>query len=131
MDQLTGKQLLDKIKELGAVTKAEVARACGYVTVKKDGAERLQYNAFHEAIMAAKGIEFVPSTAAKAGRKLSYKAVVQKSGNLIISRGYTIANGAEEGHEFKIELLEDGAFKLSPIYEDEEAEAPAEEPVAA
>ena len=132
MAQLTGKALLDKIKELGAVTREVVARECGYVTVKKDGAERFQFTAMYKATMAAKGIEFVPSVTAKAGRKLSYKAVVQKSGNLIISKGYTALNGAEEGHEFKIELIEDGGYKLTPIYEDDvaETEAPAEAEMA-
>ena len=131
MTKLTGKALLDKIKELGAVTKDVVARECGYVTVKKDGAERFQFTAMYEATMAAKGIEFVPAETAKAGRKLSYKAVVQKSGNIIISKGYTAANGAEEGHEFTIELLEDGGFKLSPIYEDDVAPAATKAEMAA
>jgi hypothetical protein len=132
MSQLTGKALLDKVKELGEAPKDVVARECGYVVQKKDGAERFQYNAFYEALMVAKGIAFAPATTAKPGRTLSYKAVVQRSGNLILGRGYTEAHGAEAGHEFTIELLEDGAFKLSPIYEDEEAEpAAAVEPVAA
>lgn len=131
MAQLTGKALLDKIKELGEATRDVVARECGYVTVKKDGAERFQYIALYEATMAAKGIEFAPAATAKAGRPLSYNAVVQKSGNLIVSKAYTAMHGAEAGYEYKIELLDDGAFKLSPIFEDEEAAAPAEAEMAA
>jgi hypothetical protein len=127
MAQLTGKDLLAKVKELGdAATKDVVARECGYVVTKKDGAERFQYNAFYEALMEAKGIAFAPAASARPGRALSYKAVVQKSGNLIIGKGYTAAHGAEPEHEFTIELLDDGAFKLTPIYEDEEVAAEPE-----
>jgi hypothetical protein len=131
MAQLTGKALLDKIKELGDVTQDVVARETGYVVTKKDGAERFQYQALYQATLAAKGINFAPPASGKAGRKLPYKAVVQKSGNIIISKGYTELHGAEEGHEFKIELLEDGSFKLSPIYEDEDAPAVTEAEMAA
>lgn len=132
MAQLTGKALLDKIKELGEAPRDVVAKECGYVVTKKDGAERFQYNAFYEAVMAAKGVSFAPPATAKAGRKLSYTALVQKSGNLIISKGYTESHGAEPGHEFKIELLEDGSFKLSPIYEDEApSKVPSEPEMAA
>ena len=121
MLQLTGKELLAKIAELGAVTRDVIARECGYVVVKKDGTERFQYTPLYEATMSAKGIEFAPAATARPGRALSYKAVVQASGNLIIGKGYTTAHGAEPTNEFTIELLEDGAFKLTPIYEDEVA----------
>lgn len=133
MAQLTSKALLDKIKELGEAPRDVVARETGYVTVKKDGAERFQYSALYDATLAAKGISFAPPATAKAGRKLSYTALVQKSGNLIIAKGYTALHGAEPGHEFKIELLDDGSFKLSPIYEDvvEEAVEVAEAEMAA
>lgn len=132
MAQLTGKALLEKIKELGEAPRDAVARECGYVTTKKDGAERFQYTALYEATMAARGIKFAPAASAKAGRPLTYKALVQKSGNLIISRAYTAIHGAEPGHEFTIELLDDGAYMLTPIYEDEVATEDVEpEPVAA
>jgi hypothetical protein len=120
--QLTGKELLAKVKELGeAATKDQVARETGYVSIKKDGTERFQYNAFYEALMEAKGVAFAPAVTARPGRQLSYKAVVQASGNLIIGKGYTVAHGATPTDEFTIELLEDGAFKLTPIHEDEAA----------
>jgi hypothetical protein len=118
--QLTGKELLAKVKELGeAATKDQVARETGYVSTKKDGSERFQYNAFYEALMEAKGVAFAPAATNRPGRQLSYKAVVQGSGNLIIGRGYTVAHGAEPTDQFNIELLEDGAFKLTPIYEND------------
>ena len=42
---LTGSDLLAKVKELGDVGKSEIVRACGYVSTKKDGGERLNFTA--------------------------------------------------------------------------------------
>jgi hypothetical protein len=118
--QLTGKELLATIKDLGEnATRDDVARATGYVMAKKDGGERFQYNALYEAIASAKGVSFAPAATNRPGRSLSYVAVVQASGNLILGKGYTTTHGAETGDQFNIELLEDGAFKLTPIYEPE------------
>ena len=36
---LTGSDLLNKVKELGDVSKSDLVRACGYVTNKKDGGD--------------------------------------------------------------------------------------------
>ena len=126
MALLTGKELLDKIKELGEVTRDVIARECGYVIPKKDGGERFQYIDLYEATMAAKGIEFAPAASNRPGRTLSYKAVVQKSGNLIIGKGYTAIHGAEPEHKFSVKLIDDCSFLLSPIFEEAEAEAEAE-----
>jgi hypothetical protein len=124
MAQLTGAELLAKVKELGdSASKDLVARETGYVATKKDGTERFLYTAFYEALMAAKGIAFAPSPVARAGRSLSYVALVQKTGNLIIGKAYTAAHEAQPGDEFKIEALEDGGFKLTPIFEEAEAVA--------
>jgi len=38
---LTGSDLLAKVKELGDVSKSDLVRACGYVSTKKNGGERL------------------------------------------------------------------------------------------
>jgi hypothetical protein len=42
---LTGSDLLAKVKELGDVSKSDLVRGCGYVSTKKDGAERLNFTA--------------------------------------------------------------------------------------
>ena len=126
MAQLTGAELLAKVKELGdTASKDVVARETGYVTTKKDGTERFLYTAFYEALMSAKGIAFAPAATARPGRSLSYVALVQKSGNLIIGKAYTSAHEAQPGDEFKIEALDDGGFKLTPIFEEAETEAVA------
>jgi lysyl-tRNA synthetase class 2 len=56
---LTGPDLLAKVKELGSVSKADLVRGCGYGSIKTDGSEHLDFDAFkkahHLAIRAAKG----------------------------------------------------------------------------
>ena len=53
---LTGSELLAKVKELGDVSKSDLVRACGYVSDKKDGGDRLNFTAFYEALLEAKGV---------------------------------------------------------------------------
>ena len=54
---LIGSELLAKVKELGDVGKSEIVRSCGYVSNKKDGGERLNFTAFYEALLEAKGVD--------------------------------------------------------------------------
>jgi hypothetical protein len=53
---LTGSELLSRVKELGDVSKSELVKGCGYVSTRKDGAERLNFTAFYEALLEAKGV---------------------------------------------------------------------------
>ena len=78
---LVGSELLSKVKDLGDVSKSDVVRACGYVSTKADGGERLNFTAFYEALLDAKGISLGGGTArvGKGGRKLSYTAKVPVS----------------------------------------------------
>jgi len=102
---LTGSELLIKVKELGDAGKSEIVRACGYVSTKKDGAERLNFTAFYEALLDAKGVEIgVSSKLGKAGRKLSYVATVQGNGNLLVGKAYTAILDLHPGDEFEIKL---------------------------
>jgi hypothetical protein len=102
---LTGSDLLAKVKELGDAGKSEIVRACGYVSSKKDGSERLNFTAFYEALLEAKGLDLGgPSRGGRAGRKLSYIATVQGNGNLLIGKAYTHQLGLEPGDEFEIKL---------------------------
>ena len=56
---LTGPDLLAKVKELGSVSKADLVRGCGYGSIKTDGSELLEFDAFkkahHRAMREAKG----------------------------------------------------------------------------
>jgi len=71
---LTGSELLAKVKELGDASKSDLVRSCGYVSTKKDGGERLNFTAFYEALLEAKGLSLGNDGVGrgKGGRKLSY-----------------------------------------------------------
>jgi hypothetical protein len=102
---LTGADLLAKVKELGDVSKSDLVRACGYVSTKKDGSERLNFTAFYEALLNAKGVDFGASPrAGKAGRKLSFNTKVQFNGNLMVGKAYTAMLDLQPGDEFEIKL---------------------------
>ncbi|MDI9406502.1 MAG: AbrB family transcriptional regulator [Chitinophagaceae bacterium] len=103
---LNGADLLAKVKELGEASKSELVRACGYVSTKKDGGERLNFTAFYEALLEAKGLSIGSdgNGRGKSGRKLSYVATVQGNGNLLIGKAYTAQLGLEPGDEFEIKL---------------------------
>lgn len=113
---LTGKELLAKVTELGADTpKDALARETGYVSIKKDGGERILYGKFYDELLAAKGLALAPATSSRPGRELSYIARVQKNGNLILSAGYLVKQEFAAGDEFQIEELEAGGFMLTPM----------------
>jgi hypothetical protein len=99
---LTGPELLAKVKELGEASKSELVRECGYLNTKKDGTERLNFTAFYEALLEAKGVALTSEK--KAGRKLSNKAKVQFNGNLMVGSAYVDQLGFKPGDVFEIKL---------------------------
>ena len=103
---LTGSDLLTKVKDLGDVSKTDLATACGYVSDKKAGGQRVNFTAFYEALLNAKGIDLGTGSAGigKGGRKLSYVATVQGNGNLLIGKAYTAMLDLEPGDTFEIKL---------------------------
>ncbi len=103
---LTGSDLLAKVKDLGDASKSELVRSCGYVSTKKDGSERLNFTAFYEALLEAKGLSLGGdgTSRGKGGRKLSYVATVQGNGNLLIGKAYTALLDLKPGDEFEIKL---------------------------
>ena len=120
---LTGSDLLAKVKDLGDVSKSDLVKACGYVSTKKDGGDRLNFTAFYEALLEAKGINLAAGGPAvgKGGRKLSYTAKVQGNGNLLIGKAYTALLDLQVGDEFDIKLSKK-AIKLIPVGGSEEEE---------
>ena len=121
---LTGSDLLAKVKDLGDVSKSDLVRACGYVSTKKDGGERLNFTAFYEALLEAKGVNLaVGGTAGigKGGRKLSYVATVQGNGNLLVGKAYTAILDLDAGDEFEIKLGKK-AIRLVPVGGSDEEE---------
>jgi len=122
---LTGAELLAKVKDLGDVSKTDMATACGYVSQKKDGSNRVNFTAFYEALLNAKGVDLGGGSAGvgKGGRKLSYKAVVQGNGNLLVGKAYTAMLDLQPGDEFTIKLSKKKGVTLVPMgAEDEEGE---------
>ena len=119
---LTGSDLLARVKELGDVSKSDLVRACGYVSAKKDGSERLNFTAFYEALLEAKGLSFGATGGAGSGaggRKLSYVATVQGNGNVLVGKAYTALLGLQPGAEFEIKLGRK-QIKLIPVGGEEE-----------
>ena len=57
MEPLEGQALLEKVRELGNLSKEEKARACGYYTVTKNDVERVNMMKFLNALIDAEGIE--------------------------------------------------------------------------
>ena len=122
---LTGPELLAKVKELGDVSKSELVRECGYVSSKKDGSERLNFTAFYEALLGAKGVSLGTDSTGrgtgKGGRKLSYTTKIQFNGNLLVGKAYTAMLDLKPGDEFEIKLGKK-QIRLVPVGSNDEEE---------
>ena len=105
---LTGTELLAKVKELGDASKSDLVRSAGYVSTKKDGTERLNFTAFYEALLEAKGVSLGDSGGSGGkghpGRSLSFATKIQFNGNLLVGKAYTAQLGLQPGDEFEIKL---------------------------
>ncbi len=105
---LTGTDLLAKVNELGDASKSELVRSTGYVSLNKDGSERLNFTAFYEALLKAKGVSLgqggAKSATSKISNKLKFVATVQGNGNLLIGKAYTSLLGLRPGDKFEIKL---------------------------
>jgi hypothetical protein len=120
---LTGTELLAKVKELGDVSKSDLVRSAGYVSTKKDGSERLNFTAFYEALLEAKGVSLGDGRGSggkgRPGRSLSFATKIQFNGNLLVGKAYTAQLGLEPGDEFEIKLGRK-QIKLIPLGATEE-----------
>lgn len=119
---LTGTELLAKVKEMGDASKSDLVRAAGYLSTKKDGSERLNFTAFYEALLEAKGVSLGESgsrSGRRPGRQLSYAAKVQFNGNLLVGKAYTAQLGLQPGDEFEIKLGKK-QIRLVPVGADDE-----------
>jgi hypothetical protein len=99
--------LLAKVKELGDALKSDLVRSAGYVNTKKDGTERLNFTAFYETLLEAKGVSFADGSIGgkgKPGLSLSSNTKIQFNGNLLVGKAYTAQLGLEPGDEFEIKL---------------------------
>ena len=110
---LTGSDLLNKVKDMGDISKSDLVRSCSYVSTKKDGGERLNFTAFYEELLEAKGISLGGGCVGGVG-KLSYVATVQANGNLLIGKAYTALLDLKPGDEFEIKLGRK-QIRLTPV----------------
>jgi hypothetical protein len=101
---LTGKALLQKVKELENLSRREKAKQCGYFAMK-NGEMRVDVTGFYDAVLAAKGIHLDPETAKDGrGREATYRVSVHKNGQIVIGSVYTQEMRLQPGDEFIIKL---------------------------
>ncbi|EGJ33873.1 MULTISPECIES: AbrB family transcriptional regulator [Moorena] len=102
---LTGKALLQKVKELSHLPRRETAKRCGYYTITKTDQTRVNLTDFYDAVLGAKGVPLDPEgTKDGRGREPTYRVSVHKNGQIVIGSTYTHAMGLEPGDEFEIKL---------------------------
>jgi len=102
---LTGKALLQKVKELAHLTKRETAKECGYYTISKDGQARVNLTGFYDALLEARGITLDPESSKDGrGREPTYRVSVHKNGQIVIGSTYTQEMNLKPGDEFEIKL---------------------------
>jgi AbrB family looped-hinge helix DNA binding protein len=102
---LTGKALLQKVKELSHLPRREKARRCGYYTVGKNNQTRVNLADFFEALLEAKGTPLSAEGSKDGrGREPTYRVSVHKNGQIVIGSTYTEKMGLKPGDEFEIKL---------------------------
>ena len=52
---LSGNQLLTTVQSLPEADIKELARTCGYISTRKDGTQKLNFNDFYIELLSAKG----------------------------------------------------------------------------
>ncbi len=101
---LTGKALLQKVKELSHLAKRETAKQCGYVKTSPSGAVRTDLSGFYDAVLSAKGVKLDETSRDSRGKVATNRATVHKNGQLLIGSAYTKQMGLNEGDTFTIKL---------------------------
>jgi AbrB family looped-hinge helix DNA binding protein len=105
MAPLTGKALLQKVKELSHLPRRETAKRCGYYTTTRNNQTRVNLTDFYDAILEARGIPLSPEGEKDGrGREPTYRVSVHKNGQIVIGSTYTEAMGLKPGDEFEIKL---------------------------
>jgi AbrB family looped-hinge helix DNA binding protein len=102
---LTGKALLQKVKELAHLPRRETAKRCGYYSQSKDGQVRVNLTDFYDAVLGAKGVPLDPDgTKDGRGREPTFRVSVHKNGQIVIGSTYTEQMNLQPGDEFEIKL---------------------------
>ncbi|MDJ1183623.1 AbrB family transcriptional regulator [Roseofilum casamattae] len=104
---LTGKALLNKVKELDHLSRRERAKYCGYYNAPQNESDDIRVNLsqFYDALLAAKGIELEPGKSKDGrGREPTFRVSVHQNGQIVIGSTYTKAMGLVQGDQFEIKL---------------------------
>lgn len=112
---LTGQELLARQQELFGQPVTDIARACGYVAMRKVKdpetgemieRESVTVSAFKDALLEATGVKLAPPSASggNAGPRLSYRTSVLRQGGLVVGRGYVTQGEFMPGDEFAIRV---------------------------
>lgn len=131
MERLTGSALLAHYEagvKAGA-RKKELAESAGYTRTNSDGTTSVEFTAFSDALLAAKGVVIGKAKAGKRGRELSYETAVLAQGHAVIGQGYLAQIGAEPGGRLAI-TVKGKRLTLEAIAPDAAVDATAE-PAAA
>lgn len=102
---LTGKALLQKVKELSHLPRREKAKRCGYYSTGKNSKMRVNLADFFEALLEAKGTTLdAEGSKDGRGREPTYRVSVHQNGQIVIGSTYTQKMGLKPGDEFEIKL---------------------------
>ncbi len=102
---LSGKALLQKVKELTNLPRKETAKECGYYSIGKNGQVRVNLTEFYDAVLAAKGVPLDPEGKRDGrGREPTYRVTVHENNQIVIGATYTKQMGLKPGDEFQIKL---------------------------
>jgi AbrB family looped-hinge helix DNA binding protein len=105
IERLTGKALLQKVKELSHKPRRETAKLCGYYSIGNNDQIRVNLTDFYDAVLTAKGVPLDPErTKDGRGREATYRVSVHKNGQIVIGSSYTNKMGLKPGDEFEIKL---------------------------
>jgi hypothetical protein len=101
---LTGKALLQKVKELSHLPRRETARRCGYYSMK-NGNSRVNLTDFYDAVLSARGVPLEPGGVKDGrGREPTFRVSVHQNGQIVIGSTYTEQMGLVPGDQFEIKL---------------------------
>lgn len=104
-EPLTGRALLQKVKELSHLSRRETAKSCGYYTLSKNNDVRVNLTDFYNAVLSAKGVPLDRENRKDGrGREAAYRVSVHKNGQIVIGSAYTQSMGLQPGDEFEIKL---------------------------
>lgn len=103
-NRLEGEALLAKLRSMDGATRAEAARACGYLSLTEDGKERILISSFNRAIADATAPVTFSSKGAVGTRGPGYQVKVGPGNAAVVGAAYLRQIGAEPGDYLKIEV---------------------------